>query len=475
MSKIIEKWKKIPDSVKSSIAFAFSSFIIKGIAFIVTPIFTRIMEIDDYGVITTYNSWVSIIEIFALLGLTSAGVFNIGLKDNKETRDKYISSCLGLCNFATVIVFSIILILKVIFGSDFWISNDLVVVMFIHFIFNPAHIFWITRQKYEYKYKLATCVTVGTTLLGQTLSLMGVLSFKENTVLAKIFGNELGILIITIPIFVALLRKGKKYIDIAQWKNILVLALPLIPHYLAQHVMSGADKIMISDMVNSGDAAIYGVVANIGMIGSIFWSAINGSLVPFTFENIEKKNYEKIKKVSNSLILAYAFVCVGVILIAPEVLKLLAPAEYYSGIYCVPPIVVVVFLQALYNLYANVEFYYKKTKRIAVATVVATIVNVVLNYLIIPKYSFVGAAYTTLISYIVLIVVHYFGYKSCTEGEVCDNKFIVILTLSLLIISILSNILYGLSDIIRYVFIGIALLILFIKKDKIISLVKQIK
>jgi len=475
MNRIKEKWNSIPSSVKSSIAFAFSSFFIKGIAFIVTPIFTRIMKIEDYGVITTYNSWVSIIEIFALLGLTSAGVFNVGLKDNKDTRDKYISTCLGLCNFTTIIVFLIILILKIVLGSGFWLSNDLILVMFIHFLFNPAQIFWITRQKYEYKYKLATCVTIATVILGQALALVGVLKFKENAVFAKIFGNELGILLLTLPIFIILLKKGKKYVDILQWKSILLLALPLIPHYLAQHVMSGADKIMISDMVNSGDAAIYGVVANIGMIGTIFWSAINGSLIPFTFENIENNNYCKIKKISNSLMLVYAIVCVFIILVAPEVLKILAPSEYYIGIYCVPPIVVVVFLQALYNLYANVEFYHKKTKRIAFATIVATIVNLVLNYLIIPNFSFIGAAYTTLVSYIVLIIIHYLGYKSCMKDDVYDNKFILILTSVLLSISLLSNPLYGMSDIIRYICILLILLTLFIKKDKIIALVKNIK
>jgi len=191
MNKLLKKWNAIPNSVKSSIFFAFSAFLIKGISFLVTPIFTRIMRIEDYGVITTYNSWVSIIEIFALLGLTSAGVFNVGLKDNKKTRDMYISNCLGLCNICTLIVFAIIIILKYIYGDNFWLNNDLIVVMFIHFLFNPALIFWITRQKYEYKYKLATFVTICSTILGQALSLVGVLQFKENAAFVKILGNEM--------------------------------------------------------------------------------------------------------------------------------------------------------------------------------------------------------------------------------------------------------------------------------------------
>ena len=49
----------------------------------------RSTDIDEYGIVTMYNSWVSIIEIFAVLGLTSAGVFNVGLNDNKFNIPSY--------------------------------------------------------------------------------------------------------------------------------------------------------------------------------------------------------------------------------------------------------------------------------------------------------------------------------------------------------------------------------------------------
>ena len=465
----------MPDSVKSSIAFAFSSFFIKGIVFLMTPIFTRIMDLNDYGIITTYNSWLSIIEVFALLGLTSAGVFNVGLNDNKENRNKYISICLGLCNTSTILFFTLILLLKMIYGTNFLLENKYLIVMFIHFIFSPAQIFWITRQKYEYKYKLATIITIVSVLMGQVLALLGVFMLKNNEAFGKIIGNEVGTLCFSIPIFYVLLKKGKKYIDKIEWKKVLVLAIPLIPHYLSQHIMASSDKIMISNMVNSGDAAIYGVVANIGMIGTILWTAINGSLVPFTFESMNNKKTEKIKDVSKYLILSYFAVCILIMLVAPEILNILAPKEYYKGIHCVPSIVMVVFLQALYNLYANIEFYYKKTKRIAVATVIATIINVVLNYMLIPKYSFVAAAYTTLISYIVLVMIHYFNYRKCSKENIYNNRFILGITLSLLLISLICNFLYNFTSVIRYVIIILIIILLFLKKEKLRIVLNQIK
>ena len=108
LKKLLAKWKAMPDSAKSSIAFILCSFILKGISFLTTPIFTRMMDTSQYGIIATYNSWVSILDVFALLGLTSAGVFNVGLNEYRDQRDSYISTVLTLCNIVTVLVFAVL-------------------------------------------------------------------------------------------------------------------------------------------------------------------------------------------------------------------------------------------------------------------------------------------------------------------------------------------------------------------------------
>lgn len=474
IAKFKNKWEILPISIKSSIAFIISSFILKAVAFITTPIFTRIMDTTQYGIIATYNSWVSIIEIFAILGLTSAGVFNVGLNENKENRDKYISQCLGLCNISTFITFIFIIILKNIINKNFILSDDLLMIMFIHFLFSPAQIFWITRQRYEYKYKLATLVTIFSIIFSQIISIVAIITIKNNEGFIKILTNEIGTLVFAIPIYIMLLKKGKDYINFKQWKKILIFVIPLLPHYLAQHIMISADRIMIANMVNQSDAGIYNVVSNIGMIANIFWNSINASLVPYTFENINDKKNENIKQTVNTLLIAYFVVCCGIILIAPEILSFLAPQEYQYGIYAVPPLTVVVFTQAVYNIYANIEFYHKKSGRIALATVLAAITNMILNIIFIPKYSFIAASYTTLASYLVLILMHYLGYKKCIKEKIYDDKRVFILTTILLIFSIICNILYKIS-IIRYLFILIIIIIVALKYKEIIKLIKSIK
>ena len=107
MKKLLNKWRALPEATKSSLAFMLSSFFLTGLSVLTTPIFTRLIDSSQYGIVATYNSWLSIIDVFALLGLTSAGVFNVGLNEHKDSRDQYISSILALCNIVTVVVFGV--------------------------------------------------------------------------------------------------------------------------------------------------------------------------------------------------------------------------------------------------------------------------------------------------------------------------------------------------------------------------------
>ena len=477
MITFLNKWKQLPDAAKSSIAFAISAFVIKGIAFFTTPVFTRLLNTDQYGLVATYNSWVSILEVVALLGMTSAGVFNVGLKDHRSDRSQFISSILVLCNIITLVAFVFLLILKIPFGKDFVLPTNLLVIMFLNFIFGPAQIFWITRQRYEYKYKWAFCISILSAVLSQIAAIWAILQC-ENTFSSlgsvKIWSSNLALLAIEIPIYFMLLWKGRSFINFSIWKTTLVFALPLLPHYLAQHVMNSSDRIMIADLHSSTGAAIYSVVSSISMITTILWSAINASLVPYTFEKIQKGDSRTIDNVIIPLIGAYAVMCVAVTLVAPEILAILAPKEYSGGVYAVPPIAATAFTAALYNIYANIEFYYKKSWRIAMATIVAALTNISLNYLLIPKYGYVAAAYTTLVSHVVLIFMHYIGYKKAHGSNIYNDRIIGLISVASICICVACNLLYA-NDVVRYtVLLGILVLCL-IKREYILEKIKTLK
>ena len=464
---LLKKWNSISNATKSTLAFTFSSFLIKGISLITTPIFTRMLSVEDYGLVSTYNSWLTILEVFCLLGLTSAGIFNVGLNDYKDNRDQFISSTLTLCNTITIAIFGLIGIGKIMWGNDFLLPNVLLVLMFVHFITNPAQIFWITRQRYELRYKAATLITILSSVFSQVTSIMCIkYADTINLGVVRLWSTEIVSLLFVIPIYFLLMIRGKKFVNFSIWKRLLIFAIPLIPHYLAQHIMTSADRIMLTNMVSQADTGIYSVVLNVGMVATIIWNAINASLIPHTFENLNERKYKDINHIVLILISGYAMMCVGVSLIAPEILKILAPEEYYAGVNAIPAIAGTAFLSALYNIYANIEFYYKKTFFIALSTIIASLSNILLNILLIPRLSYVGAAYTTLISYIILVFCHYVSYHRC-RCIVYNSKIILFISVLCIVFCELSHLLYNFIWV-RYGLI-IALLIVVVLKRKTIS------
>lgn len=471
---LFNKWDSISDAVKSSIALTISSFIIKGIGFITTPIFTRIMDQAHYGILSKYNSWITIIDVFALLGLTSAGVFNVGLNEYSNRRNQYISSVLTLCNITTLAIFSIIFLVKAIFYNDFLFPYSLLIAMLVHFLFSPAMIFWTTWQKYEYKYKAVFLVTIFSYLISQSVSILAVIYLDYNPVDIRIWSSTITVLVFQIPIYILIYIKGRTFINKEIWKKILVFAVPLLPHYLAQHVMSGSDKIMIAELYSEAAGGIYSVVSNLSLISTVIWNSVNASLIPYSFEKLNEKKYKELSNVVVLILSLYGLTCFGISLVAPEVIAFLAPKEYYVGIYAVPPIVCVSFMAALYNIYANIEFYHKKSRRIASATVVSALSNIILNCLFIPKFGFIAAAYTTFVSNTILILMHYYGYRKCQNGFIYDDKSIFLITILNIVLCMLCNLLY-LNHIIRYITIIAIIVIVIINRKRVLKILHDIK
>jgi len=98
-------------------------------------------------------------------------------------------------------------------------------------------------------------------------------------------------------------------------------------------------------------------------------------------------------------------------LVAPEILTIMAPKEYWSGKVLIPPIVLASFFMFLYSISVDLEYYYKSTKIIATNTIIAAGINIILNYIFIPLYGALAAAFTTVIAYAVSFAIHYFAAR----------------------------------------------------------------
>ena len=107
IKKGIQTFQGMSVQVKASMAFMAVNFMQKGISFLTSPIFTRLLTTEEYGVITIYSSWLDVIGIFAMFGLYN-NVYCRGILEFKEDKGNFTFSLLTLSNMITLAVFVLV-------------------------------------------------------------------------------------------------------------------------------------------------------------------------------------------------------------------------------------------------------------------------------------------------------------------------------------------------------------------------------
>ena len=108
----------------------------------------------------------------------------------------------------------------------------------------------------------------------------------------------------------------------------------------------------------------------------------------------------------------------------------------------------------------------------------AAIVNVVLNYMLIPVFGYVAAGYTTLIGYILYLVMHFLSTKRILSKNKrenpLDNRYLLICSVLVLVLSAVVQGLYSYTPL-RYAVIAGAVIIAIWKKERVVLIMKKFK
>lgn len=479
IQNFIKKYEDLSKVAKAGLWFTICGFIQKGISFVTVPIFTRMLSTAQYGMVSVYNSWLSLISIFCTLNLFYGG-FNNGMLDYEQRRDEYVSSLQGLITTITGFWLIIYLSARTLWNSFFEMTTPLVLVMFVENLANAALLLWSARERYEFKYVRLVIITVLNASLASVLSIIAILVCdKRYGAEAKIIAHALVVFTVCGYIYIVNIKKGKRYFDKEIWKAAFLFNLPLLPHYLSTMILNQADRIMIGKMVGTTEAGIYTVAYSLGMILNILVTSINQSYAPWLYGKLKSKEYDLIPKSTNKLFVGVASVLVLLIMFAPEAIHILAGKEYTKAVKIIPSVAASLYFIFMYQIFANVEFFFKENKFITYASVLGAVLNIALNYVCIKQFGFVSAGYTTLICYVVFGVSHYvFMKKICKRKLSITNLYdattIFSVGLFLIVFSIIMNFLYD-YILIRYSLVAIFLLAAVANKKRVVDIIKDVK
>ncbi len=410
--------RKVSTDVKAGIWYTVGNFVNRGIAFISTPVFARMLTKEEYGGFSNFTAWVDMLVVITSLDLYAS--INRAYQEYEDDFDTYMSTIswtgITFTAFCYLIVWAFRDWAIDLLGMEFSYIN----MMFLYLLFSPATQLFLTWQRIRGRYRSAIFVSVGNALFSLGLSVVMVLAC-QNRLWGRIMGYVFPVVMVNVVLYGFFLTKGKVFVR-EKARYALMIAIPLIPHTLSGTILAKSDQFMIKHYCGDADLAVYSFAYQCSLVVSILSTSINQAYVPWLYRKIKEGYLEGIKQQVRRLFALFLVLILGVLLIAPEMVYILGGEKYRDAVQIMPIVMCGYCFRFLYTCYVNIELYCMKSFTVSVATVIAAATNVILNFWWIPRYGYEAAAVTTSIGFAVLYGLHYGAVKRTQYREIYDHK-----------------------------------------------------
>lgn len=417
---ILQLYNQAAPTVKASLWFVACSVIQKGLSFITVPIFTAIMPEEEYGYFSLFQSWLSVILIFATLNLHYQ-VYNNGALKFQNHTNEYVTSLIGLSWMASCILFLLFGLFYQLWTPVTGMPLHWMLYMFLECTMMMPYNIFLCRERMSNSYKSVVIVTL-LSVFSTTLFGLYMVSTHNGSADSRLLAIVICEVIIGGTIFFILFPLGRTLYNKIIWKYALHLAIPLLPHYLANVVLTSLGSIMIARYCGGEKLALYTVANSLGMIMQIVVNSVNAAINPWIYRTMNIKNYRELRKGTSILYLLMAVLTVIPTLIGTAYIRLFMKPSYYEAAALIGIIAASSYFTYVYSILLVFELYFEKTKYTSTASVIAAIANTVLNYYGIQAWGYQAVAYVTLICYMLLAFVHYYFL-----GRICKaNKVSIV-------------------------------------------------
>ncbi len=384
-----------------------STMLLRGISLFTAPLFSRLLGPSGYGVVSLYTVWVGVAAIAFTLQ-THGTLVNARVEYPQEQQNAYQSSVMTLSLLFYLVCSAVVIAFLPQVSRMLKLPWVLVLLILFHAFGSFCLNFLNSKFTYEFKADKNMYVSVGLTLTTVVLSVILILLMPDSiNYYGRILALSLtyGILGITVCSYV--LAKGKTFYNREYWTLALTLALPVVFYSLSDLLLGQCDRVMLQWMMDTDMVGQYSLAYNFGGIMFTIFGALNNSWVPFYFDDMKQQRREAMHRQAGNFLELFTVLSVGFILLAPEVYHIFAGRKFWSGTNLIPIFVSSYYLNFLCTFPVNYEYYYKKTKAVAIITVGTSLLNLGLNYVLIGAMGVSGAALATAISHGVQFTCHY--------------------------------------------------------------------
>lgn len=419
----------------SDIIFKTISELISAALGVVTfSIFAIYLPKGNYAVVNQFISVGALIAPIILVKMNNAFcVFLSNENDKKILKSRFVSVSLITVGISAVILLSMLLLqekLSILMFDDPQYSY-VVPYMAIYYILlsfsTLCQDFYRAIRRIKKTSIIIIIKTIITTVAFYILTRIGGF-FTVNNVLLIYSLIELVIAIYCFISVMHLLRGEKLELQFTPLKEYYKYSLPLMPCLIMSWVNGFIGRFMLNHLMDLESSAIYSF--NASLVSRLFFlnTVIGYTVFPYIskYWNEGKKHLveEYLSKGYKIGISIGIPLTIGVVITAPTLIMLLSDGKYEVDKLLLTILCIGNIFLMMYTTYASLIDLSRKTILYNVIFLVSSVLNIVLNYLLIPIFDIYGVAIATLITYLVqMILTIIIGSKSAKLSIRLDWKY----------------------------------------------------
>ena len=409
LSTYLNKAKNSP-YLKAGIWAVGAEILVRAVAFLATPIFTRILPQDVYGDVRTFESWLNIWAPLLSLGLfTNIEVAQYRYKDRFE---EYTGSVMLLIVLLGAAFASLAFLFREQLCALLDYTKPMLAIVVLYSAFYSCVLVRMRYNRIRLAYKRVTLLSMLASVPALAISVVACLAASsrgiEGTDLlnVRVISFYAPIILIGIVVFLLIATRGKAHVNTEYWRYAIAQSAPLIMYQISLQILTQSDRIMVKTFVSSTAAAIFSVATTVIYIVEILHRGFESAWIPWLYARLDKRDYATAGKAIMLVMAGFAAIFIPVLLMGREIILILGGEAYLDAIWLLGPMLGGVLFQFLMLKLADIEKFYDRSSAVGVISIVIAGVNVALNYLGIRLGGYMTVSYMTLLSYFIAVCLH---------------------------------------------------------------------
>ncbi len=398
------KKSRLNREAKASLWYVASNLISRGAGFLLTPIFTRLLSPEEYGIYSIYISLMGIFTVISTLEMSGAVMYRGLAKFEGEGCERFTSSVLGAQCLLSLLSVTLYLVLAPAINKLTSLGTALTLLLLIQIFINAILGIFFASRRYSGRYRSVSAVNIMTGIITPLLAL--ILIALGYRVTARIAASLIVTGIFAIPIFRKMILHGGGVFWKKGWKLIFRLAIPMLPHYLSMSLIAQSDRIIIAHTVGEAAVGKYSAAYSIGFMLSLVSGGIQLALTPWIQKKLARGSVEKVKEAISAASRLTVLATLGFMLLLPEVFRLAVAREYFEALPVAYTVALSVIFSFLSAAAANCLLHYEKPLLITKNSVICAVISILSCIMLTHSIGYIGGAVSTLAAYALLLILN---------------------------------------------------------------------